>query len=356
MPNAITIVSSRGKQLNNYEIRHKMKLFPLQKIAAGLWLFILWHEESFAQPETIYMSVRSSRQTRLNVSDNPTIGFFLSRDAGATWEHKGWRDQIKVFYTEAGIDGTLWSACGNGVLRSTDGGATWKITTGWEVTEVLKVKVDPRDPDIVYAATAYGIFKTSDKGKSWQAKNKGLDNTFVSDLVIDRTNSARVLAATEGGIYISTHKGESWAPAALRGKGVRTIAQDPLRAKRFWAGTEDDGVFLSNKKGERWQPANNGASLTTVYAIAIDPKNSNLIYLGTHEGGVYRSTDGGRSWTQRSDGMKNSVVHALAILPSNPQIIFAGTINGGLYRSANSGDSWEFNSQLDGQVWGLSIK
>jgi len=338
------------------KITYKMKLLPLCKIAAGLLLVVLLNEFAFAQPETIYMAVRSSRQTRLNVSDNPTIGLFLSRDAGATWEHKGWRDQIKVFYAEAGVDGTLWSACGNGVLRSTDGGATWKITTGWEVTEVLKVKVDPRDPDVVYAATAYGIFKTANKGKSWQAKNKGLDNTFVSDIVIDRTNSARLLVATEGGIYISTHKGESWAPAALRGKGVRTIVQDPLRTKRFWAGTEDDGVFLSNKKGERWQPANHNAGLTTVYAIAIDPENSNTIYLGTHEGGVYRSTDGGKSWQQRSNGMNNLVVHAVAILPSNPKTIFAGTINGGLYRSTNGGETWQFNSQPEGQVWGLSIK
>src|SRR5512145_1281714 len=103
-------------------------------------LLILPYETAFTQQETIYMSVRSSSKTRLGVSDNPTIGLFVSRDAGATWEHHGWRDQIKVFYTEAGSDGTIWSACGNGVLRSTDGGATWKITTGWEVTEALKVK------------------------------------------------------------------------------------------------------------------------------------------------------------------------------------------------------------------------
>jgi len=321
-----------------------------------LFSVIVSNEVVSAQTETLYMSVRSSRQTRLNASDNPTIGLFLSRDGGATWEHKGWRDQIKVFYTEAGRDGTLWAACGNGVLRSIDGGATWKITTGWEVTEVLRVKIDPRDPNVVYAASAYGIFKTSDNGKSWQEKNRGLDNTFVSDLVIDRTNSARLIAATEGGIYVSTHQGESWSLAALRGKGVRMVVQDPLHAKRFWAGTEDEGVFLSTKKGERWQPANRNANLTTVYAVAIDPKNSNTVYLGTHEGGVYRSTDGGESWQPCNNGLNNLVVHALAILPSNPKIIFAGTINGGLYRSANGGATWEFNSQPDGQVWGLSIK
>jgi photosystem II stability/assembly factor-like uncharacterized protein len=322
----------------------------------ALFLFVLMHESAFAQQETIYMSVRSSRQTRLHASDNPLIGLFLSRDAGATWEHKGWCDQIKVFYTEPGSDGTIWSACGNGVLRSADGGATWKITTGWEVTEALKAKVDPNNHDVIYAATAYGIFKSSDHGETWHEKNQGLFSTFTSDIVVDRRNSARLLAATESGIYASAHRGERWGLAGLKGKGIRTIVQDPIRAKIFWVGTEDDGVFRSDDGGETWQSFNHDTKLITVYAIAIDPKNSNKIYLGTHEGGVYRSEDGGKSWQQKIVGLKNLVVHTLAILPSNPKIVFAGTINGGLYRSADGGETWEFNSQEDGQVWGLSIK
>lgn len=319
-------------------------------------LSVFFNDAAFAQSETVYLSVRSTRKTRLHASDNPLIGLFLSRDGGATWEHKGWPDQIKVFYTEAGSDGTLWSACGNGVLRSTDGGATWKITSGWEITEVLKVKVDPNDPNVVYAATAYGIFKSTNHGETWQEKNRGLRNTFVSDILIDRSDSNRLLVATEGGIYASTHKGESWAPAALEGRGVRTLVQDPQRAKVFWAGSEDDGVFRSGNKGEGWQLFNHGALLVTVYAIAIDPKNPETIYLGTHEGGVYRSADGGKTWQQKNTGLKNLVVHTLAILPSNPKIIFAGTINGGLFRSDDGGETWAFNSQEEGQVWGLSVK
>lgn len=319
-------------------------------------LSVFFNDAVFAQSETVYMSVRSTRKTRLHASDNPLIGLFLSRDGGATWEHKGWPDQIKVFYTEAGSDGTIWSACGNGVLRSTDGGANWKITTGWEVTEVLKVKVDPNDPKVVYAATAYGIFKTADHGETWHEKNRGLRSTFVSDVVIDRSDSNRLLAATESGIYVSADQGEKWAPAALEGRGVRTIMQDPQQAKVLWAGTEDDGVFRSNDKGESWEAFNHGTPLITVYAIAIAPKNSDTIYLGTHEGGVYRSDNGGKTWQQKIAGLKNIVVHTIAILPSNPQIIFAGTINGGLFRSTNGGETWEFNSQEEGQVWGLSVK
>lgn len=323
--------------------------------ALGL-LFAAPNEPASAQPETVYMSVRSSRQPRLSAGGNPIIGLFVSRDAGKTWEHKGWRDQIKVFYTEAGADGAIWSACGNGVLRSTDGGATWKITTGWEVTEALKVKADPGNPKVIYAATAYGIFRSDDHGKTWVERNRGLASTFTSEILVDRGNSARLLAATESGVHISANHGERWESAGLEGKGVRTLVQDPARAGIFWAGTEDDGVYRSEDGGKSWHSSNHGAGLITVYGIAVDPKHPDTIYLGTHEGGVYRSHDGGKSWRQKNAGLKNLIVHALAISPSNPEIVFAGTINGGLYRSADGGESWEFNSQEAGQVWGLSIR
>ena len=75
----------------------------------------------------------------------PVIGLFVSTDAGRTWEHRGWREYIRMFYTEAGPDGVLWSACGNGVLRSKDDGATWRVTTGSDVTEVLRLSVDRRN-------------------------------------------------------------------------------------------------------------------------------------------------------------------------------------------------------------------
>jgi photosystem II stability/assembly factor-like uncharacterized protein len=327
-----------------------------KKILALGSLAALMGEPAAADPETLYMSIRSSRRTRLPGSAVPIVGLFVSRDAGRTWEHRGWRDHIKVFYTEAGPDGTLWSACGNGVLRSTDGGATWKITTGWEVTEALKVEVDPGDPKVVYAATAYGVFRSSDRGETWLERNRGLGSTFASDIVVDRANRDRLLVATEGGIYASARRGERWVPAGLEGKGVRTLAQDPVRARIFWAGTEDDGVYRSEDGGGSWRAYNHGAPLVTVYAIAVHPGNPDRVYLGTHEGGVYRSDDGGRSWRPKTAGLGQTVVHALAILPSDPDIVFAGTINGGLYRSGDGGETWEFNSQDEGQVWGLSVK
>ena len=309
-----------------------------------------------AQQHTLYMSILSSHKHRLGAADNPLVGLFVSTNMGDTWTHRGWREYIRIFYSEVGPDGTIWSACGNGALRSTDNGLTWKVTTGWQVTEVLKVRVDPLHARRVYAATAYGVFRSTDLGDTWVEKNSGLRRPFTSDICIDRARTTTLFAATEEGIFKSTDSGDHWALAGLRGLSVRTIVQNPDQSTSFLAGTEDDGVFFSNDGGATWTQKIAGLAHKTVYAIAVDPARPSRILLGTHGGGVYRSTDGGESWVQSSNGLNNPDVHAVVIVPSRTDTVFAGTLNGGLFRSTNGGESWEFNSQEEAQVWGLFIR
>lgn len=309
-----------------------------------------------ARQDTLYMSVLNSRKHRLGALDNPTVGLFMSPDGGSTWQHKGWTGYIRDFYTESGRDGVLWSACGNGVLRSSDNGLTWRITTGWEITEVLKVKVDPKNPSIVYAATAYGVFRSENSGETWVKKNTGFLKPFVSDIVIDKSNTRRLFAASEDGLYGSTDSGANWKRVGLNGKGIRTIVQNPRNPKIFYAGTEDDGFFVSSDAGNSWMESNNGLTNPTVYTIACDPSTADILYVGTHGGGVYRSLDGGKQWQPMNDGLTNLVVHAIAVLPSNPSVVFAGTLNGGLFKSTDSGGHWMFNSQEEAQVWGLWVR
>jgi photosystem II stability/assembly factor-like uncharacterized protein len=309
-----------------------------------------------ARQDTIYMSVLNSHKHRLGAQDNPMVGLFVSTDGGTTWNHLGWRGYIRTFYTEAGSDGTLWSACGNGVLRSTDAGQSWRITTGWQVTEVLKIKVDASSPAIAYAATAYGVFKTENGGETWSEKNRGFLKPFVSDIVIDWHQPARLLAASEDGVYLSTNGGAGWRRLGIEGKGVRTIVEHPVVKDLFFAGTEDDGVFVSRNGGKKWSATNKGLQHLTVYSIACDRSNPDILYAGTHGGGVYRSSDGGKSWKQKTEGLSNLVVHSIVVLPSNSSVLFAGTLNGGLFKSTDGGDHWNFNSQEEAQVWGLWAK
>ncbi len=307
-----------------------------------------------AQESTIYMAILSSRAHQWNRADNPAIGLFASTDRGATWQHMGWREYIRTFYSVEGADGTLWSACGNGVLRSTDGGSSWKVTTGWEVTEVLKIAVDPHRPATVFAATAYGPIATTDGGETWAFRRNGLSRWFAADVCIDRNRSERVLVASETGVLMSIDGGHRWRPTSLKGKDIRTIVQDPSGDGHFWAGTEEHGIWTSSDGGATWHSASRGLAHKTVYCLVFDPDDPTRMYAGTHDGGVYRSSDHGKSWAQCSHGLTNLVVHSLVVLPGERPAVFAGTLNDGLFQSTNGGGTWTFNSQPEAQVWGLS--
>jgi photosystem II stability/assembly factor-like uncharacterized protein len=325
------------------------------KLMAALFLLACVPARAPAQEETLYMSVLNSRRHRLAVSDNPMVGLFASTDAGKSWTHQGWKEYIRTFYTESAPGGLLWSACGNGVLRSTDHGSTWRITTGWEVTEVLKVKVRPEDPRQVAAATAYGVITTTDAGATWRTYSGGMKRPFASDVVWVPGSAGMLIAATEEGVFRSTDGGASWRPSGLPGLGIRVIAGVPGNPAIFWAGTEEDGVFLSSDGGLTWTARSAGLAHRTVYAIAVDPADPRTVYAGTFGGGVYKTADAGQKWTQQTRGLTNPDVHALAILPSRPSSVFAGTLNGGLFVSTDAGTTWQFNSQEDAQVWGLSV-
>jgi photosystem II stability/assembly factor-like uncharacterized protein len=302
----------------------------------------------------VYMAVLASRKHRHNASDNPVVGTFVSPDRGKTWEHRGWREYIRTFYVEAGTDGTVWAACGNGILRSIDRGVHWRITTGWEVTEVLKVRVAPTDPRFVVAATAYGALRSSDGGESWRFVATGRRHRFTSDILIDRTGKNRLLLAGETGVMRSDDAGKTWKATSLR-LPTNVILQHPGDPQVYWAGTEDQGTFVSRDGGSTWSARASEASGRTVYALAINPDVPEQIFIGTYGEGVFRSDDGGETWHRKASGLLNHDVHSLCVVPGSPTVILAGTMNGGLFRSTDAGETWQFAGHEDAQVWGLSL-
>jgi photosystem II stability/assembly factor-like uncharacterized protein len=318
-----------------------------------LLLTVILAEWSIAG-ETIYMSILSSRRHAWGKNDYPVIGLFTSTDAGHTWEHRGWREYIRMFYTEAGPDGVIWSSCGNGIMRSKDGGASWRVTTGSDVTEVLRLSVDKRTPRRVAAATAYGPILSTDGGEKWQFIMDGLSSRFTGDICIDRVTGA-MLVATEKGVFVREKNDRRWRPTSLT-KDTRVITQHVSLPKVFFAGTEEDGIWKSTDGGRTWKAQNTGLAHLTVYAIATAPGEGGAVYAATYGGGIYRSDDGGTTWVQKSQGLTTMDCHAVLVIPSDPKTVFAGTLNGGLFKSTDGGETWGFNSQEDGQVWGISVK
>jgi photosystem II stability/assembly factor-like uncharacterized protein len=331
----------------------------MYRIVIILLVFAALVNISFSQSQTLYAVTRATSTYRIGQSEFPAIGLFSSRDLGKTWEHYGWYYSkcfsVSVVET-SGENCFFYLSCGNGILKSSDCGKSWGISTGWAMTECLKTAVHPDYPDVIYAATAYGIFKSSDGGSSWVEKNRGLTSTFTGDIFVDPDHPQELYCATESGIHKSENGADLWQPVALLGKGIRTIVQHPKHPELMAAGTEDDGVFISRDHGKTWISRKQGLDVLTVYAIAFTPQERETLYAGTYKGGIYKSTNLGALWQPLNQGLKMKKIHALAVNPQNQKQIFAGTMGDGVWKSDNGGTSWQFTGLETSEVWYLVFK
>jgi len=310
------------------------------------------------QNTTLYVITRSTEKFRIFGRDNPSVGLFTTRDRGKSWQHWGWH-YTKCFSAtiEPNSGGkVIYLACGNGIQKSNDSGNSWVITSGWEMTECLKVAIDPMHTQTVYAATAYGIFKSEDGGGIWKEKNHGLKSTFTPAVVIDRINPELVYCATEAGVYQSINGAESWELLGLEGKGIRTILQSVHDTRTLLVGTEDDGILVSTDAGKHWKAMNEGLESLTVYALAEDPLNAQNLYAGTFRGGVYKSMDGGASWQSSNNGLTRLDIHALLVDPSDSNVVYCGTLGGGVFLSEDAGAQWRFIGLETSQVWDFTVQ
>jgi len=314
----------------------------------------------FAQRTPRIYACVVSNQRYIVGGKNPETGLLVSQDLGRSWKSSSWPN-IRCFamaMDPTAVGRILYLASGNGVLKTTNGGQKWRLTTDWRITEVQEIELHPRDSKVIYIGTPYGVFKSTDGAQTWVVKNRGLNtvnSTFVSALLIDRQNPERLLIGTEEGLYQSTDGAGSWHRLALEGKPIRDLAQNPQNPQILYAATEDDGLFRSTDGGKTWHAQNKGLKHRTVYDIAIDPIQPEILYLGTFQGGVYKSTDGGRHWRQVSRGLTNRVIHSVAVYPLDHQIIFAGSVNGGIFRSDDGGRQWVPSGLEGAQIWEIEI-
>jgi photosystem II stability/assembly factor-like uncharacterized protein len=324
-------------------------------------------------------------------------GVWKTNDGGSNWEPVSDKDfktgsvggigisesDPNVIYAgmgEAPIRGNV--SHGDGVYRSTDGGKTWK-NVGLESTrQIARVRVHPKNPDLVYVAalghvwgpnSERGIYRSKDGGRSWEKVLFVSERTGASDLVMDPTNPrvlyagfwqvyrkpwALVSGGTEGGIWKTTDGGDTWKklseglPTGIVGK--IGVAVSPARPDRVWALVESKdkgGVYRSDDGGEKWTRVNSENKLrqrawyyTRIYA---DPKNPDGVYaLNT---GFYRSNDGGRMFN--SIPVPHGDNHDLWIDPDDPERMIESN-DGGANVSFNRGRTWSsIMNQPTGQFY-----
>lgn len=333
--------------------------FVTRVLSAGLLTGILAGPLAAQPPEsTVFISVVATKLFVVGAA-NPRTGIhFQHPSADTVWQHTG-PVNIRAFgvavqpHTDNKV---LYIASGNGVHKSTDGGATWKITTGWNITEVLGVSPDPFDGDRVYCATPYGVFRTTDGCRTWQEASNGLDARFVSQVMASPLVKGQVICATESGAYISTDGASTWKRMGLSVGGIRTVVQHPRDPRILAAGTEDHGLYMSTDGGTVWTRREAGIDHLTFYAIAFDPTAPDTMYAGGYVTGVYRSVDGGTTWKRMNEGLAVLSFKCLAVDPRDSRRVYAGAYWGGAYVTEDRGAHWKPIGPPDSQVWTITIQ
>jgi len=268
---------------------------------------------------------------------------------------------------------------GDGVYRSRDGGRSFE-NLGLKATEhVAKIVVDPRDPDLVYVAAQgplwsaggeRGLYKTTDGGRSWRAILAAGPYTGVTDVALDPRNPDVIYAAThqrqrtvwalinggpESGIHKSTDGGQSWTelkqglPGGDKGKiGLALSPQDPnvVYATIELAGGEG-GFWRSDNGGASWSKQSDYVSGGTgphyYQELWADPHRAGSVYQANVVLG--RTDDGGATWQGIGNDHKHVDNHAVAFHPADPDFLLVGC-DGGLYVSRDRGVTFQFFANL----------
>ena len=276
---------------------------------------------------------------------------------------------------------------GDGVYKSTDGGATWTNVGLRETRHIAKIRIHPTNPDIVYVAAAgdifgtnpeRGVYRTTDGGQTWKRVLYKSDGASAVDLSID-PNNPQVLYASldqlqrlpwdeisggpDSGLYKTTDGGDTWAditrnPGLPRGVvGKIGVALSPARPSRVWALVEaqDGALFRSEDAGATWQRINEDRALRRWAAsymhVVPDTRDPDTVYLPSYD--LYKSTDGGKTFV--SLAMPHGDHHALWIDPKNPGRMIEGS-DGGATVTLNGARTWStLHNQPTADLFGLAI-
>ena len=268
-------------------------------------------------------------------------------------------------------------AYGDGVYKTTDGGKSFTNMGLKTSSQIGKIMIDPRNSNVVYVASQgqawgpggeRGLYKTTDGGKTWNRILEIGEYTGVSDMEMDPRNpdilyaashqrERRVYSKIDGGpesaIYKSTDAGATWTKQTKglpKGDVGRIgLALSPANPDIIYAVIElpesKSGFYRSSDMGESWEKrSDKGTSSPQYYnEVYADPKDPDVIILMDTYNAL--SKDGGATWEYIEGSNKHVDNHAIWIDPDDTNHFIAGC-DGGIYETYDRAKTWQFKSNL----------
>ena len=265
---------------------------------------------------------------------------------------------------------------GDGVYKSIDAGRSWK-KVGLERSEHIgRIVIDPRDGNVVYVAAQgplwgpggdRGLYKTTDGGANWAKVLDISEHTGVTDIVIDPRNPDVLVAASyqrrrhfytlinggpESAMHRSTDAGKTWSKVTAGlptvdigriGLTISPVSPDVLYAT-VEAADQKGGVFRSRDNGLTWEKRNDFDSGAMYYSqITADPADVDRVYVMSVFAQV--SDDGGQTLRNLGERWKHVDNHVIWIDPAHPNRYLVGG-DGGLYETWDRGRTWTYTGNL----------
>lgn len=251
---------------------------------------------------------------------------------------------------------------GLGILKSTDGGGTWRTLgkeNGLDFLYIGSLYMHPENPDVLLAAAGHvasepamaqfidnnhspmGVYRSSDGGENWDqvlVPSEELGQAFSAvdvcpsdpDIVYAGSDAA-VYRSEDGGLTWSKMSGGfgGWGPTGIRAGWPIDMQCDPDDTNRVFANNYSGGNFLSEDGGRTWVNASTGYSGAQLINLAVDPHNPARVFVGGRSGG-WHSEDGGQTWfgihnPGETAALAGGEVAGVAIDPARPNHILLGT-------------------------------
>jgi PKD repeat protein/photosystem II stability/assembly factor-like uncharacterized protein len=190
-----------------------------------------------------------------------------------------------------------------GILKSTDGGTTWN-TTGldWDINQnrtIAKLLINPVNPNILFAGTTDGVYRTNDGGDTWTKQMSG----DIDDMEFKPGDPTTVYAITRK-FFKSDDGGDNFTETSGLPTGGRTqiaVSNDNPDYVYFFASST--GIYRSEDSGDsfsmRSSQPNQGSQSWYDLAFCVSHENAEEVHLG--EINTWKSTTGGSSWTKTTD-------------------------------------------------------
>jgi len=296
--------------------------------------------------ETVRALAQSSTNPDLLLAGSLT-GVYRSKDDGASWEkitpdnHPD-LNRFDSLAFDPKDNNIIYAGTYHLPWKTEDGGKNWfPVVKGMiDDSDVMNIIVDPANSSNVHAVACSGIYHSLNGGTEW-VKYKSIPNIYRRTQLIrmDPSNPDILYAGTTSGLWKTVNE-KDFRRVTPGDWIINAMIIDKKNPQKLIIGTERQGVQISNDGGESFVSANEGFHHMHISDVAVDrdhPGNA-LVVLTFDENAFIATKDGGNTWTTLGAGLKRTELRHVYSTPSG---WWASRTNGGWSKYDEANHKWD---------------